>query len=201
MDIIHPDSGWIEVICGPMFSGKSEELIRRLRRATYARRQIQSFKPMMDNRYSSDYIVSHNQSRLPSISIRSASEILERLDQKVRVVGIDESNFFGPDLLPVAETLAGAGKQVIIAGLDMDYLGRPFPPMPELLATAESITKLLAICVRCGSPANYSQRLVASEDLILKGAQESYEARCRRHFAPGLPQQELLEFVVPSLGK
>jgi thymidine kinase len=198
LDIIHPDSGWLEVICGPMFSGKSEELIRRLRRATFARRRIQCFKPSLDDRFATDHIVSHNQSRLPSVSVHSAEHLLTLVDQDAEVIGIDESNFFGPDLVHVAGVLAGAGKQVIIAGLDMDYLGRPFPPMPDLLAVAESITKLLAICVRCGAPANHSQRLVSSEDLILTGAQESYEARCRRHFAPGLPQQELLAFVTAS---
>lgn len=194
MDIIPSDSGWLEVICGPMFSGKSEELIRRLRRATYARRRVQTFKPWLDTRYSDTEIVSHDQTRLPSTPVHSAAEILANTDPNAQVIGIDESNFFGPSLTGVANTLASQGKQVIVAGLDMDFMGRPFPPMPELLAIAESITKLLAICVRCSAPAKHSQRLVCSNDLIFAGASESYEARCRRCFAPGQPYQELLRF-------
>ncbi len=194
MDIIHPDSGWLEVICGPMFSGKSEELIRRVRRATYARRRVQTFKPALDSRYSPDEIVSHDLTRLPSVPVRSATEILELLDPRAQVIGIDESNFFGPALVKVADLLAGEGKQVVVAGLDTDFLGRPFPPMPELLTAAETITKLLAICVRCGAPAKHSQRIVPSDDLIYAGAAESYEARCRRCFAPRLPHQNLLPF-------
>lgn len=195
MDIIYPGFGWLEVICGPMFSGKSEELIRRIRRATYARRRVQTFKPALDDRYSQDEIVSHDQSRLPSISVRCADEIVTALDWQAQVIGIDESNFFGPELVGVAERLARNGKQVIIAGLDMDFLGRPFSPMPDLLATAESITKLLAICVCCGAPAIYSQRLAQSDELIYAGAAESYEARCRICFAPGVPHQERLPFL------
>ena len=195
MDIVIPNSGWIEVICGPMFSGKSEELIRRMRRATIARKRVQAFKPSIDNRYSEDEIVSHGDHRMRSEAISSAAEILTRLDWRTQVVGVDEANFFSHDLLDVATQLADTGKQVIVAGLDTDFLGRPFPPMPDLLCIAESITKTLAICMRCGAPAKHSQRLVESGDLIVVGAGNAYEARCRRCFEPGVPRQESLEFA------
>jgi thymidine kinase len=195
MDIYTGNVGWVEVICGPMFSGKSEELIRRLRRAMIARKRVEVFKPVIDNRYSNNEIVSHADVRLPSEVVSGATEILERLDPRVQVVGIDESNFMGPALVDVAQRLADGGKQVIIAGLDTDYLGRPFPPMPDLLALAESITKTLAICMRCGNPAKHTQRLRGSDALIEVGASEAYEARCRRCFEPGIPKQEELDFV------
>ncbi len=195
MDFVSGNIGWIEVICGPMFSGKSEELIRRLRRAMIARKRVQVFKPALDNRYSEHEIVSHADSRLKSEVVALAPAILERLDWRTEVVGIDEANFFGPELSAVAGRLADSGKQVILAGLDTDYLGRPFPPVPEMLALAESITKTLAICVRCGNPAKHTQRLVESEDLIVVGAAGFYEARCRRCFEPGVPRQEVLDFV------
>src|SRR3954452_12328600 len=175
-----------------MFSGKSEELIRRLRRATIARREVQVFKPTIDNRYSDDEIVSHADSRMRSESVDHAAEILRLVRPRTRVVGVDESNFFGPDLVSVATQLADSGKQVIIAGLDTDFMGRPFAPMPDLLAISESITKMLAICVQCGAPAKHTQRLIGSEDLILVGAAEAHEARCRQCFEPGLPSQENL---------
>jgi thymidine kinase len=189
--------GWIEVICGPMFSGKSEELIRRLRRAMIARKRVQVFKPVIDCRYSVDEIVSHGDQRMKSETVGSAAEILDKLDWRTQVIGIDEPNFLGPGLIEVANRLADSGKQVIIAGLDTDYLGRPFSPIPELLALAESITKTLAICMRCGNPAKHTQRLVESEDLIVVGAAGMYEARCRRCFEPGVPKQEVLEFARP----
>jgi thymidine kinase len=198
MDVISGHTGWIEVICGPMFSGKSEELIRRLRRAMIARRRVQVFKPSLDNRYSDGEIVSHADSRLPSLTVDSAPDILTMLDWRTQVVGIDESNFFGGRLVEVATQLADSGKQVIIAGLDTDYMGRPFPPMPELLCVAESITKALAICMRCGNPAKHTQRLVESADLIVVGAAGMYEARCRRCFEPGVPRQEAFEFARPK---
>ncbi len=160
-----------------------------------ARKRVQVFKPVIDQRYSSDEIVSHNDSRMKSQVIESASEILPNLDSRTEVVGIDEANFFGPDLVDVASHLADSGKQVIIAGLDTDYIGRPFSPMPELLCLAESITKTLAICVRCGNPAKHTQRLVESSDLIVVGAGGMYEARCRRCFEPGVPKQTTLEFT------
>jgi thymidine kinase len=195
MDIVSSQVGWIEAICGPMFSGKSEELIRRLRRAGIARKRVQVFKPAIDDRYSLDEIVSHGDQRMKSVAVAGAKEILDRIDLRTQVVGIDESNFFGPDLVEVAGHLADTGKQVIVAGLDTDYLGRPFPPMPDLLCLAESITKTLAICMRCGNPAKHTQRLVESDDLIVVGAAGMYEARCRGCFEPGAPKQEVLEFV------
>jgi thymidine kinase len=199
MDIVTHHIGWIEVVCGPMFSGKSEELIRRIRRARIARKRVQVFKPVLDDRYSADEIISHGDQRMPSIVVSSANEILAKLDWRTQVIGIDEANFFGPGLVEIATQLADAGKQVIIAGLDTDYLGRPFPPMPDLLALAESITKTLAICMRCGNPAKHTQRLVESEDLIVVGAGGMYEARCRRCFEPGIPKQEVLDFARPEV--
>jgi len=195
MDIVTGNVGWIEVICGPMFSGKSEELIRRLRRAMIARKRVEVFKPSIDKRYSDDQIVSHGDLRMRSEVVAGAAEILDRLDWRVEVVGIDEANFMGNELVAVAQRLADSGKQVIIAGLDTDYLGRPFAPIPDLLAHAESITKTLAICVRCGNPAKHTQRLRGSEELIVVGAADLYEARCRRCFEPGIPKQTEMDFV------
>ena len=195
MDIFTGNLGWIEVICGPMFSGKSEELIRRLRRATIARKRVQVFKPAIDIRYSKDEIVSHGDLRMKSEVLDNPKDMLKRIDWRTEVVGVDEANFMGPDLIEIAGTLADSGKQVIIAGLDTDYMGRPFAPIPDLLALAESITKTLAICVRCGNPAKHTQRLVESDDLIVVGAGGMYEARCRRCFEPGVPKQEEMDFV------
>jgi thymidine kinase len=200
MDFISGNIGWIEVICGPMFSGKSEELIRRLRRAMIARKRVQVFKPSLDTRFSEDEIVSHADVRMKSEVVADAAEILSRMDWRTEVVGVDEANFMGPGLIDVSGRLADSGKQVIIAGLDTDYMGRPFTPVPELLALAESITKTLAICVRCGNPAKHTQRLVDSDDLIVVGAAGMYEARCRRCFEPGVPKQEVLEFARPRRG-
>jgi thymidine kinase len=198
MDFVTGNLGWIEVICGPMFSGKSEELMRRLRRAMIARKRVQVFKPIIDNRYSDDEIVSHTDIRMKSEVIGSVSEIMQRLDRRTQVVGLDESNFFGQELVEIATQLADGGKQVIVGGLDTDYMGRPFPPMPDLLTLAESITKTLAICMRCGNPAKHTQRLVESNDLIVVGAAGMYEARCRRCFEPGVPKQEYLDFARPK---
>jgi thymidine kinase len=197
MDIVTGNLGWIEAICGPMFSGKSEELMRRLHRSIIARTRVQVFKPLIDDRYSSDEIVSHNDRRMKSQVIQSAADILTHMDSRTEVVGIDEANFFGLGLVDVATQLADSGKQVFIAGLDTDYMGRPFPPMPELLCLAESITKTLAICMHCGNPAKHTQRLVESNDLIVVGANGMYEARCRRCFEPGMPKQAFLEFAAP----
>ena len=197
MDIVTGNLGWIEAICGPMFSGKSEELMRRLHRSIIARKRVQVFKPLLDDRYSSDEIVSHNDRRMKSQAIQSVADILTHMDSRTEVVGIDEANFFGPGLVDVATHLADSGKQVFIAGLDTDYMGRPFSPMPELLCLAESITKTLAICMRCGNPAKHTQRLVESNDLIVVGASGMYEARCRRCFEPGMPKQAFLEFAAP----
>ncbi|MCL5744673.1 MAG: thymidine kinase [Acidobacteria bacterium] len=195
MEIVTGNVGWIEVICGPMFSGKSEELIRRLRRAMIARKRVQVFKPAIDNRYSEDEIVSHGDLRMKSEVVNTGAEIIDRIDWRSEVIGVDEANFMGPELVSIAERLADSGKQVIIAGLDTDYLGRPFSPIPELLAVAESITKTLAICMRCGNPAKHTQRLRGSDDLIVVGAAGTYEARCRRCFEAGIPKQEELDFV------
>ena len=199
MDFVAGNTGWIEVICGPMFSGKSEELMRRLRRAMIARKRVQVFKPVIDNRYSHNEIVSHGDIRMRSEVVNGASDIVHALDWRTQVIGIDEANFMGPELIKVAEQLADSGKQVILAGLDTDFMGRPFSPIPDLLAHAESITKTLAICMRCGNPAKHTQRLVESEDLIVVGAAGMYEARCRRCFEPGIPKQEYLEFARPRL--
>ena len=195
MEIVTGNVGWIEVICGPMFSGKSEELIRRLRRSMIARKRVQVFKPVIDTRYSQDEIVSHGDLRMKSEVVNGGGEILDRIDWRSEVIGVDEANFMGPALVDAAQRLADSGKQVIIAGLDTDYLGRPFAPIPDLLAHAESITKTLAICVRCGNPAKHTQRLRGTDELIVVGAAGMYEARCRRCFEPGIPKQEELDFV------
>jgi len=179
-------TGWIEVVCGSMFSGKSEELIRRLRRVQIARQKVQIFKPKFDARFGEDEIVSHSEMRIPSTNVGSSAELLQMVDDNTEVVGIDEGQFFDAELPGVCNTLAGRGKRVIVAGLDQDYLGKPFEPMPQLLAIAEYITKTLAICMVCGNPANHTQRLVVSSDRLLLGAQGTYEARCRRCFDPTL---------------
>jgi thymidine kinase len=182
--------GWIEVVCGPMFSGKSEELIRRLRRAEIARQRVQIFKPEIDDRYSSDHIVSHSDLKIRSIAVRSTADVEGQLDLRTDVIGIDEAQFLGMELVDLVVRQADMGKRIIIAGLDTDYLGRPFHPIPELLAVADEITKTLAICVQCGNPAKHTQRLVASEDLIVVGTSGMYEARCRRCFEPNLAKLE-----------
>ena len=185
MDVVRqPSQGWIEVIVGSMFSGKSEELIRRLRRAQIARQRVQIFKPAIDDRYATDQIVSHSEMRIPSRAVASARELLAAVAPETEVIGIDEGQFFDQELPMVCDTLANEGKRVIIAGLDQDYLGKPFEPMPQLLAIAEYITKTHAICMVCGNPANHTQRLVASGDRVLVGAQGVYEARCRVCFDP-----------------
>jgi thymidine kinase len=187
MDVVRtPQAGWIEVIVGSMFSGKSEELIRRLRRAQIGRQRVQIFKPRIDDRYGTSHITSHSDMRIPSESVASSRELLEGVRTDTQVVGIDEGQFFDQELPAVCNTLADQGKRVIVAGLDQDYLGKPFEPMPQLLAIAEYITKTLAICVVCGEPANHTQRLVQSRERVLVGAQNAYEARCRACFDPTL---------------
>ena len=183
-----PSSGWIEVIVGSMFSGKSEELIRRLRRAQIAKRRVQVFKPAIDDRFSETHIISHSEMKLPSLAVRTAAEILEGVADDTEVVGIDEGQFFDAGLPAACSALADRGIRVIVAGLDQDYLGKPFEPMPQLLAIAEYITKTLAICMVCGAPANHTQRLVASNERVLVGASGTYEARCRHCFDPRLGQ-------------
>jgi thymidine kinase len=178
------ETGWIEVIAGCMFSGKTEELIRRLRRAQIAKQEVKIFKPLIDNRYSSTSIVSHNEQSLPSVLIADVNEI-PGLSEKAKVIGIDEAQFFSSDIINVCNELADSGKRVIIAGLDMDYRGVPFEPMPQLLAIAEYITKTLAICVECGNPADKTQRKTASSERVIVGASDIYEARCRKcHYIP-----------------
>lgn len=177
------ETGWIEVIVGSMFSGKTEELLRRIRRAMIARQPTILFKPKMDTRYAEDFVVSHDQIRLPSIPVGAAAEI-PVLAKDALVVGIDEAQFFGDDLLGVCNRLAAEGKRVIVAGLDQDYRGLPFGSIPALMASAEYLTKHLAICAQCGNPAHYNQRLVANAETVLLGASDAYEARCRRCFQP-----------------
>ena len=189
MDIVKGNMGWIEVVVGPMFSGKSEELIRRLRRAEIGRQRVQIFKPVIDQRYAKNGIVSHSGLEIASELIKSGSDILERVAPRTEVVGIDEAQFLGESVVDACTKLADLGKRMIVAGLDTDFMGRPFEPMPRLLAVAEEITKLLAICMRCGNPAVHTQRLVASEELIVVGAGGMYEARCRRCFEPQLAHQ------------
>ena len=201
MDLVKGNMGWIEVIVGPMFSGKSEELIRRLRRAEIARKKVQIFKPNIDNRYSKNGIVSHSGLEIQSDPVKDADEIVGRINILTEVVGIDEGQFLGESLILVCQKLAEAGKRVIVSGLDMDYLGRPFEPMPRLLTLAEEITKLLAICIRCGNPAVHTQRLVHSDELIVVGAKGMYEARCRRCFEPEVASRPHNLSVVAAAGK
>jgi len=200
MDVVRhqPNQGWIEVVVGSMFSGKSEELIRRLRRAQIARQKVQIFKPKIDTRYDDDHIVSHSDMRILSTTVANSRELLERVEDDTEVVGIDEGQFFDLELPMVCNTLADRGKRVIVAGLDQDYLGKPFEPMPQLLAIAEYITKTLAICMVCGNPANHTQRLIASGDRVLVGAQGMYEARCRRCFDPLLAGPPAASTSTPS---
>jgi thymidine kinase len=167
-----------------MFSGKSEELIRRLRRAKIAKQRVQAFKPALDDRYDPDYIVSHDDQKISSEKVSSASEILDLVDGDTQVVGIDEAQFLGEELVAVCERLANDGRRVIVAGLDQDYLGRPFEPIPHLLAVSEYITKTMAVCVVCGNPANKSQRLIKSDDRVVVGSTGTYEPRCRTCFNP-----------------
>jgi thymidine kinase len=200
MDVVRqqPNQGWIEVIVGSMFSGKSEELIRRLRRAQIARQKVQIFKPLVDTRYGDDHIVSHSEMRIPSTAVATSRLLLEQVDADTEVVGIDEGQFFDLELPMICNTLADQGKRVIVAGLDQDYLGKPFEPMPQLLAIAEYITKTLAICMVCGNPANHTQRLVVSEDRVLLGAGGLYEARCRSCFDPFLALRQSTTVPAPD---
>jgi thymidine kinase len=178
-------SGWIEVVTGSMFSGKSEELIRRIRRAQIAKQKVQLFKPRVDTRFAGDSIVSHSDMRMPSEVVGSSAEILQGVRADTEVVGIDEGQFFDARLVEVANVLADRGIRVIVAGLDQDYMGRPFEPMPQLIAVAEYVDKTLAICMQCGAPANRTQRLGSATDRVVVGGAAEYEARCRRCFQPG----------------
>lgn len=186
--------GQIEVICGSMFSGKSEELIRRLRRAQLARQRVQVFTPTVDDRWGGgEEIASHSEQRLRAVPVNSSAEILRAVLDRTEVVGIDEVQFFDAGVVDVINKLANMGKRVIVAGLDQDYRGRPFDPMPQIMAVAEYVTKTLAVCVRCGAPANRSQRLVAEGTRVLVGASDAYEARCRRCFEPDLARQMAMD--------
>ena len=177
-------TGWVEVIAGSMFSGKSEELIRRLNRARIARQKVQVFKPQIDSRYSIEEIASHSGQKHNSKPVASTAELMQAIEPDTQVVGIDEGQFFDMGLVDAVNKLASEGKRVIVAGLDQDYTGRPFEPMPQLLSIAEFITKTHAICVKCGATANYSQRTVESDVRVEVGAGDKYEARCRKCFVP-----------------
>jgi thymidine kinase len=173
--------GWVEVICGSMFSGKTEELIRRLKRAKIAQQKVEIFKPAIDTRYHEENIVSHNQNTIRSTPVQTSNEIL-LLAGDCEVIGIDEAQFFDEGIIEVTNQLAKKGKRIIVAGLDMDSRGVPFGPMPQLMAVAEYVTKVHAICVICGDIAHYSYRKVANEQQVMLGESDSYEARCRRCF-------------------
>lgn len=180
------DHGWLEVVVGPMFSGKSEEMIRRINRARIAKQKVQVFKHCIDDRYAIDHVVSHNGMKVEAIKVLYASDILEYIDEDAIVIAIDEVQFFGEDIVDVCVRLADEGKRVIVGGLDQDFKAEPFGCTPELMAAAEFVDKIQAICIKCGNPATRTQRLIdgkpASYDdpIILVGATESYEARCRK---------------------
>ncbi len=196
-------SGWVELICGSMFSGKSEELIRRVRRATYGNLSVRVFKPAIDSRYSEESVVSHNGTSILARPVDSAEDILNYMEDDVDVVGIDEVQFFDHHIIDIIEELANRGHRVVVAGLDTDFRGEPFGPVPEIMALSESVTKLNAICPLCGSPASRTQRLIDGEPasyddpIILVGASESYEPRCRHHHeVPNKPKHELITQAV-----
>ncbi len=176
-------TGWIEVICGSMFSGKTEELIRRLRRARIARQSVEVFKPALDERYSEDEVVSHDENAIATTPVDAASQIV-LMAGDADVIGVDEAQFFDSELVEVCQELAAEGRRVVVAGLDTDYRADPFDPIPQLMAVAEHVTKLHAVCVVCGAPANHSQRIVPGEERVLVGATDAYEPRCRQCFEP-----------------
>ena len=182
------DRGWIEVICGSMFSGKTEELIRRLNRARIAKQKVEIFKPAIEKRYDENMVVSHDENAIPSSPVETASQIL-LLVNDVDVVGIDEAQFFDSAIVLVCNQLADSGIRVIVAGLDMDYLGKPFGPMPDLLALADFITKLHAICMKCGNLAQYSHRIIPNDKLVLLGEKDSYEPLCRSCYQKALKKK------------
>jgi thymidine kinase len=184
--------GWVEVICGPMFSGKSEELIRRVTRSKIARIPVQVFKPQLDNRYADAEVVSHSAWKVEAMPVTDSLGLLRAVADHVEVIGIDEGQFFDDGLVDVVDNLAATGKQVIVAGLDTDYLRRPFEPIPSLCDRAEYVTKMLAVCHRCGGPGMYTQRIVQSDDLVVLGAEDAYEARCRMCYDPTEPEQPQL---------
>ena len=179
MTLTPKKTGWIEVICGPMFSGKTEELIRRLVRAQIAKQRVAIFKPSTDNRFANDYIVSHNQRKIKSIQVQQTNKIMDYQD-KADVFGIDEAQFFDTSIVQICRSLANSGKRVVVAGLEKDYLAQSFGSMPDLLVDAEYITKVNAICMRCGDPANYSHRISGETTQVVVGETDKYEALCRR---------------------
>ncbi len=185
--------GWVEVICGPMFSGKSEELIRRVTRSKIARIPVQVFKPQLDTRYADEEVVSHSALKVEAEPVDGSLELLRAISDATEVIGIDEGQFFDDGLVDIVDNLAAKGKQVIVAGLDTDFLRRPFEPIPTLCDRAEYVTKMLAVCHRCGGAGMYTQRIVHSDDLVVLGATDAYEARCRMCYDPTEPEQ-------PSLG-
>lgn len=194
------NSGWIEVITGPMYSGKSEELIRRIRRVKIAKKNVKVFKPIIDNRYGNEDVVSHSGDRIEAIPVDHPEELFERLDDDAEVIAIDEIQFFSDEIVDICENLADEGKRVIVAGLDRDFRNEPFDPVPELLSRAEYVDKLHAICLQCGDPATRTQRLIEGEPasyndpIILVGATENYEARCRScHEVKDKPEGEFNE--------
>lgn len=193
-----PGAGWIEVITGCMFSGKTEELLRRIRRAQIARQRVVVFKPRLDVRYAEDAVVSHNDARIPCVAVATVADIRLGVGD-ADVVGIDEAQFFDDDLPRVCSRLATSGKRVIVAGLDMDFRGIPFGPMPTILAIAEKVEKLSAICSRCGAPAAYTQRLTAAAEQVVVGAADVYEARCRLCHEPEGAARKAEPWLLPPL--
>ncbi|MFD2616248.1 thymidine kinase [Terrilactibacillus laevilacticus] len=190
-------TGWVECICGSMFSGKSEELIRRVRRASFGKQKIQVFKPAIDNRYSDEAVVSHTGNTVMAIPVKTSKDIMDAILPDTQVVAIDEVQFFDEDIVQAIQELADRGLRVIVAGLDMDFRGEPFEPVPSIMAISEEVTKLNAVCMVCGSPASRTQRLIDhrpasyNDPIILVGASESYEARCRHcHEVPGKPENK-----------
>lgn len=201
-------SGWVELICGSMFSGKSEELIRRVRRATYANLTVRVFKPSLDDRYEKEAVVSHNGTSIIARPIKDVADLLDHINEHVDIVGIDEAQFFDASIVTIVEQLADAGIRVVVAGLDTDFRGEPFGSMPQLMALSESVTKLNAICPICGSPASRTQRLIngqpASYDdpIILVGASESYEPRCRHHHeVPNKPNKATTNICLTKMSR
>jgi thymidine kinase len=185
-------AGAVEVITGSMFSGKTEELIRRLKRALFARQRVQAFKPRIDDRYDASRIVSHQAVSVDAVAVATSASLEERVEIETQVVAIDEAQFFDIGIVEVCERLANRGLRVIVAGLDQDYLGRPFAPMPDLMAIAEEVTKVHAVCTVCGAPASRSQRLISEATTVLVGGAETYEARCRACFEPhDVPRTEV----------
>lgn len=188
-------SGCVEIICGPMFSGKTEELIRRVKLSLIAKQRVQVFKPKIDDRYASEYIISHSEQRVVCTPVKGSSDILALVKDNTRIVGIDEAQFFDTGIVDVCEKLANRGMRVIVAGLDQDFMGKPFGKMPELLAIAESALKLKAVCMVCGGAATRTQRLIRSKEQVVVGSGEVYEARCRACHDPDLS----LESGIPAV--